>query len=73
MYNIGGIAFDQYYVESVELQLDTCELTIKVIFHKENKRIDRERHYRIKTNCDVNINNVIENLGNIIKDEQGIL
>ena len=72
MYNIGGIAFDRYYVKSVELELDTCDLTIKVIFHKEDNRIDREKHYKIKTDCDVNINKVIENLGNIIKDEQSI-
>jgi hypothetical protein len=44
-----------------------------VIFHKEDNRIDREKHYKIKTDCDVNINKVIENLGNIIKDEQSIL
>ena len=67
MFNIGGIAFDEYYVKSVELELDTCELIIKVIFHKD--KIEREKHYKIKTNCDVNINKVIENLGNIIKDE----
>ena len=36
MYNIGGIAFDEYYVRSVELELENCDLTIKVVFHKEN-------------------------------------
>ena len=67
MYRIGDIAFDEYYVKSVELELDTCDLIIKVIFHKD--KIEREKHYKIETDCDVNINKVIENLGNIIKDE----
>jgi len=69
MFNIGGIAFDRYYVKSVELELDTCELTIKIIFHKRDNRIEREKHYRIKTDCNVDINKVIENLDNIIKNE----
>lgn len=67
MYNIGGISFDEYYIKSVELELDTCDLTIKVIFHKD--KIEREKHYKIQTDCNVNINELIKNLSNIIKDE----
>jgi hypothetical protein len=69
MYNIGGIAFNEYYIKSVELELDSCDLTLKVIFHKDKKRIEREKHYRIKTDCNVNINELIRNLGNILKNE----
>lgn len=69
MYNIGGIAFDEYYVKSVELELDTCDLIIKVIFHKDNKRIEREKHYLYQTDCDVNINEVIKDLETIITNE----
>jgi hypothetical protein len=69
MYNIGGISFNEYYIKSVELELDSCDLTLKVIFHKDKKRIEREKHYRIKTDCNVDINELIRNLGNIIKNE----
>lgn len=69
MYKIGDIAFDEYYVKSVELELDTCDLIVKVIFHKDNKRIEREKHYSYKTDCNVDINELIKNLDNIIKDE----
>jgi hypothetical protein len=69
MYNIGGIAFNEYYIKSVELELETCDLTIKVIFHKDKKRIEREKHYIIKTDCNVDINELIRNLGNILKNE----
>ena len=67
MYRIGDIAFDKYYVKSVELELDTCDLIIKVIFHKD--KIEREKHYKIETDCNVDINELIKNLGNILKDE----
>ena len=67
MYRIGDIAFDEYYVKSVELELDTCELIIKVIFHKD--KIEREKHYKIQTDCNVDINKLIDNLSEILKDE----
>ena len=67
MYRIGDIAFDKYYVKSVELELDTCDLIIKVIFHKD--KIEREKHYKIETDCNVDINELIKNLGEILKDE----
>jgi hypothetical protein len=69
MYNIGGIAFNEYYIKSVELELDTCDLTLKVIFHKDKKRIEREKHYKIQTDCNVDINKLIDNLSEILKDE----
>jgi len=69
MYNIGGISFGEYYVKSVELELDTCELTLKVIFHKDKKRIEREKHYKIETDCNVDINKLIDNLSEILKNE----
>jgi hypothetical protein len=67
MYKVGDIAFDEYYVKSVELELDTCELIIKVIFHKD--KIEREKHYKVQTDCNVNIDELIKNLGDILKDE----
>jgi hypothetical protein len=67
MYRVGDIAFDEYYLKSVELELDTCDVIIKVIFHKD--KIEREKHYKIQTDCNVNIDELIKNLGDIIKDE----
>jgi hypothetical protein len=67
MYNIGGIAFDEYYVKSVELELESCDLIIKVVFHKQD--IKREKHYKIQTDCNVDINKLIDNLSEILKDE----
>jgi len=72
MYRIGDIAFDEYYIKSVELELESCDLTIKVIFHKENIKV--EKHYKIETDCNVDINRlIITKLKGIIIDEQGIL
>jgi hypothetical protein len=67
MYKVGGIAFDNYYVNSVELELESCDLTIKIVFHKEN--VKREKHYKIKTDCNVDINKVIDKLSEVLKDE----
>lgn len=68
MYRIGDIAFDEYYVKSVELELDSCDLIMKVRFTKDDDRITKEKSYRFKTNCDVNINKLIEELKGIINE-----
>jgi hypothetical protein len=67
MYRINDIAFDDYKVKSVELELDTCDLLMKVVFTKDDNRITREKIFRFETNCDVNINELIEELKEIIK------
>jgi hypothetical protein len=68
MYRINDIAFDEYKVISVELELDSCDLTLKVEFTKDNDRITQEKHYVFNTNCDVNINQIIEELKKIINE-----
>ena len=68
MYRINDIAFDEYKVISVELELDSCDLIMKVRFTKDDDRITKEKSYRFKTNCDVNINKLIDELKNIIND-----
>jgi predicted nucleotidyltransferase len=68
MYRINDIAFDEYKVKSVELELETCDLTLKVEFTKDNDRITQEKHYVFNTNCDVNINQIIEKLKKIINE-----
>lgn len=68
MYRINDIAFDEYKVMSVELELDSCDLIMKVRFTKDDDRITQEKFYRFKTNCDVNINKLIEELKGIINE-----
>lgn len=68
MYRINDIAFDEYKVISVELELDSCDLIMKVRFTKDDDRITKEKSYRFKTNCDVNINKLIEDLKGIINE-----
>jgi hypothetical protein len=68
MYRINDIAFDEYKVISVELELDSCDLIMKVRFTKDDDRITQEKFYRFKTNCDVNINKLIEELKGIINE-----
>ena len=51
MYVVDGIAFDEYYVESV---------TLNVIYHKDQKRITRTKQFIFPTTCDVDINEYIK-------------
>jgi hypothetical protein len=73
MYKIQDIAFDKYYLKSVELELETCDVLLKVIFHKQDKKIEREKIYRISSGCNVEINDIIKELETIIKNGEGIL
>ena len=73
MYKIQDIAFDKYYLKSVELELETCDVLLKVVFHKEDKKIEREKIYKISSNCNVEINDIIKELETIIKNGEGIL
>ena len=41
MIRINDIAFDDYKVDSVELELDTCILTMRVIFSKDDGRLNQ--------------------------------
>ena len=41
---------------------------MKVRFTKDDDRITKEKSYRFKTNCDVNINKLIEELKGIINE-----
>ena len=66
MYRIEDIAFDDYYVKSVELDLESCDIYLKVIFHKDNNRIERRKTYKFETDCNVDINKLIDDLKTII-------
>jgi hypothetical protein len=67
MYRVDDIAFDEYSVESVEMNLKSCEVHLRVLFSKEDKRIERKKLYKFETNCDVDINKLILELEKIIK------
>jgi hypothetical protein len=59
---IDGIEFDRYEVESVSLNLNSCKLTLKFIFIKGKKDVVRVKEFEHNTNCDVNINQVINEI-----------
>ena len=67
MYRVDDIAFDEYSVETVELDLKTCDAYLRVLFSKEDKRIERRKTYRFETDCNVDVNKLIEELKSIIK------
>jgi hypothetical protein len=66
MYVVDGIAFDEYYVESVTLNLISCVITLNVIYHKDQKRITRTKQFIFPTTCDVDINEYIKKVETII-------
>jgi hypothetical protein len=66
MYLVDGIAFDEYYVESVLLNLISCVITLNVIYHKDQKRITRLKQFIFPTTCDVDINEYIKKVETII-------
>lgn len=68
MYMVDNIAFDDYKVKSVEMELNTCKTTLKVQFRKDNKRITKIKEYTFDTNCDVNVDKLIDDLELIIKN-----
>ena len=65
---VDNMAFDDFEVKSVELNLSSCKTTLKVEFQRDNKRIVKEKEYDFFTNCDVNINKLIEDLEILIKN-----
>lgn len=66
MYLVDNIAFDEYYVESVKLNLITCVLTLNVIYHKDQKRITRLKEFNFPTTCEVDINEYIKEVEKLI-------
>jgi len=57
-----GIEFDRYEVESVTLNLKSCKVTLKFIFIKGKNQVVRVKEFEHNTNCDVNINQVINEI-----------
>jgi hypothetical protein len=67
MYRVDDIAFDEYKVQSVEMDLESCDVHVRVLFSKEDKRIERRKSFRFETDCNVDVNKLIEELKSIIK------
>ena len=65
MYMVDNVAFDGYEIESVNLNLRTCVLTLEVIYHRDNKRVTRTKQITFPTTCDVDINEYINKLKEI--------
>ena len=68
MIKIDGIVFDDYKVQSVEMDLTSCITTLKVQFRRDNKRITKQKEYTFITNCDVDVNKLIEELKDKINE-----
>ena len=68
MYLVDGIAFDSYDIESINLNLMTCVLTLNVIYHKDNKRITRLKEFIFPTTCNVDINEYVKKVEQIINE-----
>jgi hypothetical protein len=66
MYRIEDIAFDEYHVESVEMDLETCDVYLRVLFSKEDKRIQRRKLFKFETDCNVDVNKLIQDLKQMI-------
>ena len=66
MYKIEGVAFEDYSIESVKLNLITCVLTVNVIYHKDRKRITKLQEFEFPTTCNVDINEYTKKVEQII-------
>lgn len=65
---IDGLEYDRYKVESVILHLETCNITLKVVFIKGKNDVVKVKDYVFSTDCDVNINQYIKDLDRQINE-----
>lgn len=63
---VDGIDFNQYDVKSIKMDLETCSCEIEVIYHKDKRRVVRKKIYHIQTDCNVDVNKLINELEQII-------
>ena len=68
MIKIDGVVFDDYKIQSVEMDLTSCITTLRVQFRRDNKRITKQKEYQFITNCDVDVNKLIEELKKLINE-----
>lgn len=65
---IDGIEYDKYKVESVILHLESCKLTLKLVFIKGKNDVVKVKDFTFSTDCDVNINQYIKQLDKQINE-----
>ena len=63
---IDGIEFNEYDVKSIKMDLETCSCEIEVIYHKDKRKVVRKKLYHIQTDCNVDVNKLINELEQII-------
>lgn len=67
---VDGVYFETYQVKRVSLDLDTCKVYLDCEFSSKDKI--RKKQFVRDSNCDVNINKLIEELDRIINDGSNI-
>lgn len=65
---VDGLEYDRYKVESVILHLETCNITLKVVFIKGKNDVVKVKDFTFSTDCDVNINQYIKQLDKQINE-----
>jgi hypothetical protein len=71
MIQIDGVYFENYKIKKVCMDLDTCKVYIDCEFYSKDKI--RKKEFVRNSDCDVNIDKIIEDLEQIIKDGSSIL
>jgi len=59
---IDGIDFDEFKIQTITMDLDTCSITFKVIFHKDRQRVTRVKEFTYESECYVDVNKKIKQL-----------
>lgn len=68
---VDGVYFETYRVKQVTLDLDTCKVYLDCEFHSKDKI--RKKQFIRNSDCNVDINKLIEELEQIINDGSSIL
>lgn len=59
---VDGIEFEEFKINTITMDLDTCSITFKVVFHKDKKRIIRVKEFTYESGCYVDVNEKIKKL-----------
>ena len=59
---IDGIDFEDFKIKTITMDLDSCSITFKVIFHKDRQRITRVKEFTYESGCYVDVNEKMKQL-----------
>jgi hypothetical protein len=59
---VDGTEFDEFKIKTITMDLDTCSITFKVIFHKDKQRVTRVKEFTYESECYVDVNKKIKQL-----------